>query len=342
MSSIRRYLGRGFAGVSLVLLPLTICGFAFQRDEFAAFTVLPIWVWGGFGLLFAAVATYLLRTRKGLLLMASWAFTLLVGSEEADLLFKKDTEPPLPGPAKLYEGKPVLRVLTLNCAMFSFGDPTPDLLKWQPDIVLLQDVHSRDVRQIAQTLFAGQGDFRTHETNGLITRWKIKHDVPIPRQRDMLARVVMPDGTSIDVMNVHLRSAATNLRLWRSVTWREHYWNRVLRRNELQNTLGILSRHSEPTQTPVLIGGDFNSAATDAVHHPLRYEYQDAFATAGSGWGNTYQRRLPILRIDVLYANRYFTPVRCKVVTTCHSDHRMVVADFLMHSKKPAAQIARP
>lgn len=342
MSTIRRYLGRGFAGVSLVLLPLTICGFAFQRDEFAAFTVLPIWVWGGFGLLFAAVATYLLRTRKGLLLMASWAFTLLVGSEEADLLFKKDPEPPLPGEAQLYEGKPVLRVLTLNCALFSFGDPTPDLLKWQPDIVLLQDVQAHHVREIAKTLFQGQGDFRTHDTNGLIARWKIKHDVPIPRQRDQLARVILPDGTSMDVMNVHLRSAATNLRLWRSVTWREHYWNRVLRRKELQNTLDILHRHSDPAKTPILFGGDFNSAATDAVHHPLQFEFQDAFATAGCGWGNTYQRRLPILRIDVLYANRYFTPVRCKVVTTCHSDHRMVVADFLMDPQKPAAQIAKP
>ncbi len=37
----------------------------------------------------------------------------------------------------------------------------------------------------------------------------------------------------------------------------------------------------------------------------------------------------PALRIDHLYATRHFTPVRCRAVTTRHSDHRMVVADFL-------------
>jgi endonuclease/exonuclease/phosphatase (EEP) superfamily protein YafD len=334
MSSIRRYLGRGFAGISLGMLPLTIYAFSFQPDALAALTVLPICVWGGFGLVGATVATYLLRNRSGFYLMLSWLLALAVGSEEVAFYFKKDPAPPLPGPALAHEGKPVLRVLTLNGALFSYGDPTADLVKWQPDIVLLQDVFPYHVRQIAQSLYGGQGDFRTHDTNGIVTRWKIQHDIPNPLQRDHMARIVMPDGSPLDVMNVHLRSAATNLRLWRATTWREHYWNRHLRRKELQTTLAILARHSDIQQTPILLGGDFNSAASDVVHRLLKPDFQDAFAMAGCGGGNTYQRRLPILRIDALYANRHLTPLRSKVVTTRHSDHRMVVADFLM--RKPA------
>ena len=56
----------------------------------------------------------------------------------------------------------------------------------------------------------------------------------------------------------------------------------------------------------------------------------DAFASVGTGWGDTFQRRFPILRIDHIYATRHFTPVRSLTVTTRTSDHRMVVADFLM------------
>lgn len=334
MSIIRRILGRSSAGISLVLLPPTVCGFFFQPDFLAAFTVLPIWVWGGIGLGAALVATYLLRAPKGAFLMLGWLLILAVGAEEVAMLLKKDAQAPLPGPPQAHEGKAVLRVITLNCALFSYGDPSPDLKRWQADIVLLQDAFPYHVRQIADALYQGQGDFRAHATSGIVTRWKIHHDVPNPSQRDHLARIVLPDGSAIDVMNLHLRSATTNLRLWRMHTWREHYWNRILRRNELQTTLGILKRHSDPDQTPILLGGDFNSAASDAIHRPLKQDFQDVFATAGSGWGNTYQRRLPILRIDALYSNPLLTPLRCQAVTTRHSDHRMVVADFLV--QKPA------
>ena len=61
----------------------------------------------------------------------------------------------------------------------------------------------------------------------------------------------------------------------------------------------------------------------------LSRDFTDAFVAAGTGWGDTFQRRVPVLRIDHLYANRQFTPIRCRAVTTHNSDHRMVVADFL-------------
>jgi endonuclease/exonuclease/phosphatase (EEP) superfamily protein YafD len=61
----------------------------------------------------------------------------------------------------------------------------------------------------------------------------------------------------------------------------------------------------------------------------MNADFVDAFAACGTGWGNTYQRRFPILRIDHLYATRHLTPVRCRTITTRFSDHRMVVADYL-------------
>ena len=220
--------------------------------------------------------------------------------------------------------------MTLNCAIFRYGDPSPDLAKWEPDIVLLQDVFPHQVQKIANALYDGRGDYRTHLTNGIVTRWKIQREVRNPSQRDQQVTLIMPDGRSIEVVNVHLRSAATDLRFWNRTTWSEHRINRSLRQKELSLTRQILEQTTNFPNTPTIFGGDFNAPATDIVHQQLTRDFADAFATAGTGWGDTFQRRLPILRIDHIYATRHLTPVRSLTVTTRHSDHRMVVADYVL------------
>lgn len=329
MSSFRRRSGWILVGLSLVLHAFTAYCFARQPDKFAAFTVLPIWIWGGVGLMLSSAAFYFLRAPLSLILTGVWAVTLLVGADEARVLSNFGKTQPKPGTAAFHEGAPVLRVVTLNCAEFQFGDPSKDLAAWEPDIVLLQDVMPQQVRRIADVLYGGHGDYRSHTTSGIVTRWKIQREVRNPAQRDQQVTIALPDGSNIEVVNVHLRSAATDLRFWQRSSWGEHRSNRILRRKELQLTQQILEQTSNFPNTPTILGGDFNSSASDIVHRLLKRDYEDAFAAAGTGWGNTYQRRLPILRIDVLYATRHLTPVRSKVVTTRHSDHRMVVADFL-------------
>ena len=59
-------------------------------------------------------------------------------------------------------------------------------------------------------------------------------------------------------------------------------------------------------------------------------DFNDSFSTAGRGWGNTFQRRVPVLRLDAIYSTRQFTPVRCRAVTTRKSDHRMVISDLIL------------
>ena len=330
MSSISRRIGWTLVGASLLLHIFTVYCFARQPDRFAAFTVMPIWLWGGVGLLFSSMAFYFLRAPLSLIMTAVWAITLLVGADEARVLANFGKPPPLTGPAEPFEGQPVLRVITLNCAEFTRGNPARDIAAWQPDIVLLQDVSPHQVRQIADVLYAGLGDYRTHLTNGVVTRWKILREIRNPSQRDQQLSIRLPSGTEIEVVNVHLRTAATDLRLWRKSAWIAHRNNRVVRQKELSLTQQVLEQTTRFPNTPTLVGGDFNAPASDIVHRQLARDFVDAFATAGTGWGDTYHRRFPILRIDHLYATRHFTPVRSRVVTTRHSDHRMVVADFLM------------
>lgn len=335
MSTLSRRLGWTLLIVSLLLHAFTVYCFSRQPDRFAAFTVVPIWLWGGFGLLFASVAFYFLRAPLSLVMTGVWAVTLLVGADESRVLANTGKSPPLPGKPELHKGQPVIRVITLNCALFRYGKHAAGLpgevASWQPDIVLLQEAHPHQVRQVADALYGGRGDYRAKLTNGIITRWKIQREIQNSgEERSQQVSILLPNGAQIEVVNVHLSSAATDLRLWRGTAWAQHRKNRVERQQELALTRQILQQTNRSfPDHPVLFGGDFNAPAPDIVHRQLTPDFTDTFAAAGTGWGNTFQRRFPILRIDLLYATRHFTPVRCRAITTRHSDHRMLVSDFL-------------
>jgi endonuclease/exonuclease/phosphatase (EEP) superfamily protein YafD len=329
MPSLRLSTGWTLVGLSLLLHLFTVYAFSRQPDRLAAFTVLPIWLWGGVGLMLSCFAFYFLRASLSLVMTAVWAVTLLVGGDEARVLANLGKQAPQPGPATAHGSAPVLRAITINCSTFRYGDPSQDIAAWQPDIVFLQDAWPHQVRRVADVLYGGTGDYRAHHTNGIVTRWKIKREVRNPGQRSQQATIELPDGRTLETVNVHLLTAATDLRFWQRNAWREHKANRAIRHKELSTVLGILQQTTSFPNTPTLFGGDFNAGATDVVHQRLTRWFDDAFAAAGTGWGNTYQRRLPVLRIDHLYATRHFTPARCRAVTTRHSDHRMVVADFV-------------
>jgi endonuclease/exonuclease/phosphatase family metal-dependent hydrolase len=320
-------------GLSLALHLFTVFCYSRQPDALAAFTVLPIWVWGGIGLALCTVAFYFLRASLSLVMTAVWAVTLLVGADEARVLANFGKSAPHRGPAATYEGIPVMRVATLNCAGFRCGDPSPDIAAWKPDIVLLQDVYPHQVQHVADLLYGGHGDYRVHTTAqggvGIVTRWKIQREVRNPMMRSQQVTIETPDGRLLEVVNVHLLTAATDLAFWHRHAWREHRINRAIRLKEMLTARQVLEQTTKFPNTPTLFGGDFNAGATDVVHRQMDADFVDAFAAAGTGWGNTYQRRFPILRIDHLYSTRHFAPVRCRTATTRFSDHRMVVADYV-------------
>ena len=72
--------------ISLLLHIFTVYCFSRQPDRFTAFTVMPIWLWGGIGLVLSSVAFYFLRASLSLIMTGVWAITLLVGADEAKVL----------------------------------------------------------------------------------------------------------------------------------------------------------------------------------------------------------------------------------------------------------------
>jgi len=330
MSGLRNRLGWILVGLSLFLHFFTVYCYITQPERFAAYTVAPIWFWGAIGLFLSCFAFCFLRAPLSMVVSFIWAITLLVGADESHALAHLTTEPPRPGAAALHHNQPVIRVLTMNCAFLLQGAPTNDIEYWQPDIVFLQEVDAPQLKEIAERLYGGTGDYRSFHRNGVITRWKINAEVRYPHANFQQLRIVLPDQREINLLNVHLLSAATDLRLWRKIAWKEHRDNRRARKSQLSAALQILEQTTPFPNSPTLVCGDFNAPAWDQVHNLLSRDFTNAFSTVGTGWGNTFQRRLPILRIDHIYSTRQFTPVRCRAVTTRHSDHRLVVADFLM------------
>ena len=334
-SPLIRRTGWLLVGSSLALHFLTVVAFARQPDLLAAFTVMPIWVWGGLGALLSSLAFYFLRAPLSLVVTGIWAFTILLGADEARVIANIGAESPEPGVSRIVQGKQPIRVITLNAAQFEFGDPSLDLAKWEPDIILLQEVHTLQVKTIADVVYEGAGDYRAFALNGVASRWRITREVRNPdpnfRYFNHNVTVSIPEIGDIEIVNLHLSSAATDLQLWKPSCWKAHRANRKKRQVEIAVALRILEDTcAYPGTQPVILGGDFNAPPGDPIQRQLRRDFDDAFSIAGTGWGNTYQRRIPVLRLDQIHTTRHFTPVRCRAVTTRFSDHRMVVADLLL------------
>lgn len=329
MPSARRRFGWVFFALSLCPLPLVWCAYIQHMDRFAVFTVPPVWFWSGVGFLTAALAAFLLRKVPAFLPLLVWLGVTLVFADEAQVLRNIGKPLLLPGLPTAHHGKPVIRVATMNCAVFEYGSPAHDIARWYPDIILLQDAHSHQVREISLRLFGPQGHFVSYgQTNGIASRWPIIRQTNHTISRNQQITLQLPDQTLIEVVNLHLQSAATDLSIWHRSTWTKHRIHRAYRMNEINGMLSVLQKSTPFPTTPVLLGGDFNAPATDIVHKLFSENFHDSFLQAGRGWGNTYHRRFPILRIDVLYHTFHFTAVRARTIESAHSDHRMVVVDY--------------
>ena len=90
--------GRKAFAVALVVASLgfhliTVALFARQPDRFAAFTVIPIWIWGSFGLLLASIAFLVFRARLSLFAVTAWALTILFVADETRALARIGSDP---------------------------------------------------------------------------------------------------------------------------------------------------------------------------------------------------------------------------------------------------------
>jgi len=338
---MRHWLPRFLIIASLGLHVLTAASYIRQPDMMAAVTVYPIWMWGFLGLLPAALAFVFWRARLSLILVILWSITIITASDETYALSRMGHNAPEPGPSKPFQSQETLRICTLNWGATDYAKDevkkqTKIILSYQPDIVFLQEIHPWQARMITDVLYSGGGDYRTGISSAILTRWKIDHTTPNTLQHSQHVTLKLPpsfkypNGRFIDCINFHLHSANTDMRLWRRSCWKSHSNNRKLQRHEVSSSLNVLQNTTTFPTRPAIVAGDFNSPASDPLHDLLRVQFNDSFSEAGTGWANTWHRRIPLHRIDYIYTNPLLKAVRSKTVIVPASDHRMLVSDFIL------------
>ncbi len=325
-----------------------VAAYARRWDHAAALTIFPFWAWCLLGLILAGLSWLCYRQRLVLGLCGLWLLTMLIGSDETKPLLRLSAAVPVPGVPPDADGQRLIRVVSLNCR---FGNPisAEEVLPWHPDIVLLQEAPSpQALKGLAQKLYPGKeknviGGYEV----AVVTRGEVQSFVAqmptgnAPMIMRQLPCSIQLDGRVLHVVCVHLQGAVTDVGLHRASTWESHYFNRLSRREEMKDVRRYLEIQKLMKPAPIIIGGDFNAPAGDAVFRELIPEFVDAYAAVGAGWGDTFPNKTPLLRIDHIYATPQLQPVRSRTVQTVNSDHRMLVVDYALAPEPPLASAGR-
>jgi endonuclease/exonuclease/phosphatase (EEP) superfamily protein YafD len=144
--------------------------------------------------------------------------------------------------------------------------------------------------------------------------------------------VRLQSGLEVEIVNVHLEAPVVRFDLSSGDVWRDHTVKRQVHRRQMEEIAARMA--SVPREMPLIVGGDFNEPAGDAVLAPLKTRLCDTFREAGLGWGNTVVNEFPVLRIDQVWVSDHFRVAAVAARRTQHSDHRMVICDLV--AREPA------
>jgi len=72
---------------------------------------------------------------------------------------------------------------------------------------------------------------------------------------------------------------------------------------------------------PVIVCGDFNDLPNSSVYFKVKGDLQDAFLEQGSGFGRTTPFISPTLRIDYIFADKFFKVIQFQVLQVPYSDN---------------------
>ncbi len=342
------------AGLSALSLALALCCaacYALRPDACAAVTLVPPWVWAAPGLLLAGLGVR--RNVRGVgrrvfpyLALCAWLLYLAAFTEELPALLRRPAAAGRRWDAARAQGRAV-RVACLNCAAGS-GEAMAETAAFRPDLVLLQESPGRpEVERFCRTLFGGEGGYAWGVDGSVLARGKVDA-VPLPPEARLsltLARVRLPVGVEMAAGSLRLAPPLVRFDLWSPPCWREQADNRRARREQMAALAEVLwgsvgsghrpdspySPHSPYSPNfPLVLGGDFNAPAGDAVVRLLLPELHDTYREGGIGWGDTVLNELPILRFDQVWASRHFRAVRVFARRSVHSDHRLVVCDLVL------------
>ncbi len=285
-------------------------------------TIFPVAVWlvTGLGLLLFSGS---LRKWRNALLIAWLTSAILLGDAPQSII--RGLVPD--GRLSSTEIKKRVRVVSLNC--LSRPEALGECMSQKPDVVLLQESPSRKSLQQIVTDFPGYS-FVWSPDASMLVRGSLEPFVT-PRQlagEYVCVKVQLTNGVTFNAASLRLIPSPLRFDVWNRRAWLEFAQNRWKRRRQLTHILTAIDAQVERSE-PVLIGGDFNAPARDAIFDLLKPELRDAFPEAGRGWGKTIVNSYPVQRIDQIWISSEFRAISVTAHKTLHSDHRMVICDLI-------------
>jgi vancomycin resistance protein VanJ len=234
--------------------------------------------------------------------------------------------PALPRRAPRHDPSQRIRIVTWNVheETRNLAQIQATLARLQPDIVCLQEAGSSS---FAEAL-PGAQVARTHHdwilTRGRIVAWEA---LPFVGRRSsrwgLSATIELPQGR-LSVLNMHYY-----------IDVRGHI--RRARRGQpdrMERARGKLNAKVlawlRATPGPRVVCGDFNTPPRARLYRDLRQGAVNAFERVGWGWGFTYSRRWPMLRIDHVWCAGGVIPVSARALDGGASDHRLLVTDIVL------------
>lgn len=135
-------------------------------------------------------------------------------------------------------------------------------------------------------------------------------------------------GRPLTVITIHFLTAAGSEALTYRGTRLQEYLHgaRWVRAAEAKVLTGMAAK----VDGPVIVAGDFNTPPRGRIYEQLTRRLRDAFHERGWGTGYTFHSRLPVMRIDYVFASDDVGVIGCHPLPVRGSDHRPVVADVVL------------
>jgi vancomycin resistance protein VanJ len=229
-----------------------------------------------------------------------------------------------------------VRVMTWN-VMVLHGDSRQVLATVRseaPDVLLLQEVNPRPredpvawlQRRLPGWQAARGGDVAILSPHP-VGPGRTTTLGPQGSTREAVSAPVRVRGRTVNVIVTHFHTALP--RPLREEIWKHPRGHmRIAAAVRMEQTDNLL-RVVKQDETPLIVGGDFNSPPGSYTYGRLSEGLQSAFSAGGWGFGWTFPAHRPLLRIDHLFVSRDFDVTRCRVLPLRASDHRPVVADLV-------------
>ncbi len=262
-------------------------------------------------------------------------------------------------PEKPAPGAEVLKVITNNMGEDNDLPVVPFLVEEGADIIALQDVSHR--RQLVQETFRPpEWHVKSCGQHLLVSRYPIRSARLLPvRWRRSPAAVFEVEwkGRLLSIYSVHIPTPRTEFRglgagrlenPQKRVKPRKDYQEgriRFLRESMAQRVEEVrhLTEVAAADPNPTLLLGDFNMPSWGYLHGVVAGRFTDAFHARGRGFGftvlaekgNPLLKLGPWLRLDYVFTDEQWRPLRCWVEGKRQSQHRAVVATLEWKGAKP-------